>query len=244
MPSLTLEDAKKAMNKKTVTKGTFSHFAIGILEELCRSHQLPVVPTGKRRSQRTTKGDYIAAILASREKNATHEPSATVVEPAFVVPVPRAAPQGPAPVLPPCEQDVQMGEEASDKSVADDMLQDHDISEVPTTTCAMPQDEEIAEILPFAENAEITQEDPEKILVRLYADPRSWNPTIEVTHICDAGGYIDLKRLALELRGPEKSVKVIHPRKLRPIYEYYPGRFPITDAVELMDDGGLRVCFM
>jgi hypothetical protein len=68
MPALTLDDAKRAMNKKTVTKSTFSRFSLSILEELCRDFRLPVASTGKRRSQKTTKADYISAILARRQR--------------------------------------------------------------------------------------------------------------------------------------------------------------------------------
>ncbi|KAH6885511.1 hypothetical protein BKA70DRAFT_1574420 [Coprinopsis sp. MPI-PUGE-AT-0042] len=233
MPALTLDDAMKALSKKTVTTNTFSRFKIGILEELCRTFRLPVVATGKRRSQRATKDDYISAILAYRKSSTT-----VVGQP---VPALLPVPQSFAPIPSTGADDVRMEVEACAVSASNGMVQDTGILDIlPNSTDDQPCTDGIAGILPFVEETEVVQENGKDILVRLYATPRSWNPTTELIHICDADGFIDLKRLATELQDPERRVKVIHPAKLRPVYEDYPGKFLVTDAAELMEEGGLR----
>jgi hypothetical protein len=179
------------------------------------------------------------------------------------------APAGLTDATPTYARDVTMEDDPLGESVAENRGHHEDMDEALLESRTMPQAdrEGLADVLPFADT-ELVQDNRKEVLIRLYTAPTSWNPTKEVSHLCDGAGYIDLTRLALELHVAEKAIKVqytfnshpvvplthcpltlkflqvIHPKKLRPVYEHYPGRLSIADAADLLDDGGYRVCAM
>ncbi|KAH6877396.1 hypothetical protein BKA70DRAFT_1448181 [Coprinopsis sp. MPI-PUGE-AT-0042] len=238
MPSLTLEDARKALKKKTLTKWTFQRFNIGILAKLCSETQYPVIPTG------TTKDDYIAAILHGVATERAPQSENIDIRSASL------ALDGPAVgnSVGNDHEDLEMDDGGMGMDTDIDIDADANGPAVATLRdmAALADGqatEDIATILPFIEgfdHGSVGQE----VRIRLYDKPRGWKPTLEVDHVTDSDGSIDLGRLAQELHGGERVLKAIHPVKLRPIYEYQRGRISGNDVADLMEEGGLRVCFM